>query len=332
MTCQPEKKSRILVLGSDGFVGKSMCRRLEAEGCDYHASTHVECDLRNREETQALFDKCHPDIVVNLAAFLGGVHFGYEHAAEMFTNNMLMQINTLDACRDHGVKRLVNPIGSCVYPGALDLYTEDKLWDGPLHPSVQAFAMAKKAFVVASWAYHKQYGLDIMNLVMSNMYGPGDHFDPVRSHAVGSLVQKFVLAKEKGIPTVTVLGTGKPIREWLYVEDAVDALYRAMYAEPYDSIINIGAAKGYSIQETAEIIKEITEYEGKIVHDTDQMDGALCKRVDGRRGNELLNWYPQTEFEDGLKKTVEWYIQNKDVLLTKHSSKKINGGGGKQTS
>lgn len=314
MSQQSKNQNRVLVLGSNGFVGKAMCKRLEAEGCAFSVSTHKECDLRNREETQDLFDKYRPDIVVNLAAFLGGVHFGYEHAAEMFTNNMLMQINTLDACRDFNVKRLVNPIGSCVYPGALDLYTEDKLWEGPLHPSVQAFAMAKKAFIVASWAYHKQYGLDIMNLVMSNMYGPGDHFDPVRSHAVGSLVQKFVEAKEKGLPTVTVLGTGKPIREWLYVEDAVDALYRAMDAEPYDSIVNIGAAKGYSIQETAKIIKEITGYEGQIIYDTSQMDGALCKRVDGSRGNELLNWYPQTEFKDGLKKTVEWYMQNKDKL------------------
>ena len=312
MSQQSKNQNRVLVLGSNGFVGKAMCKRLEAEECAYSASTHKECDLRSREETRALFAKYRPDIVVNLAAFLGGVHFGYEHAAEMFTNNMLMQINTLDACRDYKIQRLVNPIGSCVYPGALDLYTEDKLWEGPLHPSVQAFAMAKKAFIVASWAYHKQYGLDIMNLVMSNMYGPGDHFDPVRSHAVGSLVQKFVEAKESNIPTVTVLGTGKPIREWLYVEDAVDALYRAMDAEPYDSIINIGAAKGYSIQETAEIIKEITGYEGQILYDTDQMDGALCKRVDGRRGNELLDWYPRTEFKTGLKKTVEWYMQNKD--------------------
>ena len=313
-------------MGSDGFVGKAMCERLKAEGCIFHASTHAECDLRSREETQVLFSEYLPNVVINLAAFLGGVHFGFEHAAEMFTNNMLMQINTLDACKDHGVERLINPIGSCIYPGDLDLYTEDKLWDGPLHPSVQAFAMAKKAFVVASWAYHKQYCLDIMNLVMSNMYGPGDHFDPVRSHAVGSLIQKFVQAKEDGSPTVTVLGTGKPIREWLYVEDAVDALYRAIDAEPYDSIINIGAAKGYSIQETAEFIKEITGYGGQIVHDTNMIDGALCKRVDGKRGNELLNWYPQTEFKEGLKKTVDWFIQRKDVHAGLGESKASDSG------
>lgn len=300
----------ILVLGSNGFVGKSMCRRLKKEEIEFYPSNHEECDLRDLRATKELFDRIKPEVVINLAAFLGGVHFGYKHAAEMFTNNMRMQINILDACRDFKVKRLINPIGSCVYPGALDLYVEDKLWDGPMHESVLAFATAKKSFVVASWAYHKQYGLDVMNLVMSNMYGPNDHFDEERSHAVGGLIQKMVAAKQKGLPTVTILGSGKPIREWLYVEDAVDALYKAIDAEPYDSIINIGAAKGYSIQETAEIIKDLVGYEGALVNDTSMMDGALCKQVDGRLGNQLLNWYPKTDFRQGLKNTVQWYIES----------------------
>lgn len=280
------------------------------EGQKFYPSTHEECDLRNMQETTQLFERIKPDIVINLAAFLGGVHFGYEHAAEMFTNNMKMQINILDCCRDLGIKRLINPIGSCVYPGALDLYTEDKLWDGPMHESVQAFATAKKAFVVASWAYHKEYGLDVMNLVMSNMYGPGDHFNEERSHAVGGLIRRIVAAKQEGLPQVVIFGSGKPIREWLYVDDAVDALYKVIDAEPFDSIINIGVGKGYSIQETAEVIKDLAGYEGDLVNDTSMMDGALCKQVDGRLGNQLLNWYPQTNFRDGLKNTVQWYIDN----------------------
>lgn len=300
----------ILVLGSGGFVGKTMCARLSAKGVDYYPAVHSECDLCDAAATKMLFEKVKPDIVINLAAMLGGVHFGYKHAAEMFSNNMLMQINILNACREFKVQRLINPIGSCVYPGDLDIYTEEKLWDGPMHESVLAFATAKKAFVVASWAYHKQYGLDVMNLVMSNMYGPNDHFDEERSHAVGGLIRRFVAAKKGGYPEVTVLGSGKPIREWLYVEDAVDVLYKAIDAPPYDSIINIGAGKGYSIQETAEIIRDIVGYEGVLVNDTSQMDGALCKQVDGRLGNQLLNWYPQTEFKEGLEKTIEWFLES----------------------
>ena len=305
----------ILVLGSNGFVGKTMCERLKRESVKFYPATHSECDLRNRQETRELFKRVQPDYVINLAAFLGGVHFGYEHAAEMFTNNMLMQINILDACHDFKVKRLINPIGSCIYPGELDIYTEEKLWDGPMHKSVLAFATAKKSFVVASWAYHKQYGMDIMNLVMSNMYGPFDHFDETRSHAVGALIRKMAEAKKNDIPTVCILGSGAHIREWLYVEDAVDALYRAISAAPYSSIINIGVAKGYSIQETAELIKELIGYQGQLVNNTEYMDGAMCKRVDGSLGNTLLDWHAKTEFREGLKNTIEWYIKYGESIL-----------------
>lgn len=305
----------ILVLGSKGFVGKSMCQRLKIENIKHYPAIHEECDLRDAQATKQLFSRVKPDIVINLAAFLGGVHFGYEHAAEMFSNNMLMQINTLDACRDFGVKRLINPIGSCVYPGKLDLFTEETLWDGAVHESVVAFATAKRAFIIASEAYNKQYGLDCLNLVMSNMYGPDDHFDPERSHAVGALIQKMVKAKQTGQPSVTVFGSGAPIREWLYVEDAVDALYKAIDAKSYPSVINVGVAKGYSIQETAEIIKELVGYEGELVNDTSKLDGALCKRVEGSLGFKLLNWHPKTEFKDGLKTTVEWFEAHKEEYL-----------------
>lgn len=305
----------ILILGSNGFVGKNMCQRLEKEGVKYYPAIHQKHDLCDGKKTRDLFSKVKPDIVINLAAFLGGVHFGYKHTAEMFTNNMRMQINTLDMCREFKVKRLINPIGSCVYPGALDLFTEDKLWDGPMHESVLSFATAKKAFIVASWAYHKQYGLDVMNLVMSNMYGPGDHFDEERSHAVGGLIRRIVAAKQTGQPEVVIFGSGRPVREWLYVEDAVDALYRAIDAAPYDSIINIGAGKGYSIQETAEMLRDIIGYKGMLVNDDRQMDGALCKQVDGQLGNRLLDWYPQTDFRTGLQKTVEWFLEHKENYL-----------------
>lgn len=305
----------ILVLGSNGFVGKSICQRLKAENIEYYPAVHEECDLRDAQATKQLFARVRPGIVINLAAFLGGVHFGYEHAAEMFSNNMQMQINTLDGCKDFGVKRLINPIGSCVYPGRLDLYTEEKLWDGPVHESVFAFATAKRAFVIASQAYNKQYGLDCLNLVMSNMYGPNDHFDPARSHAVGALIQKMVKAKQAGLPYVTVLGSGAPVREWLYVEDAADALYKAIGAKPYPSVINIGVAKGYSIQETAELIKELVGYKGQLINDTSKLDGALCKRVEGSLGCKLLNWHPKTEFKTGLKATVAWFEEHKEEFL-----------------
>lgn len=297
----------ILVTGATGFVGKEMCSRLRASDRPFVGIGHEEYELRDFESTKAAFEKYRPEIVINLAAYLGGVHFGIKHAAEMFTNNMLMQINILEACRMYQVKRLINPIGSCVYPGALEVYVEEKLWDGPIHESVLPFATAKRAFVVASEAYRKQYGLDVINLVMSNMYGPGDHFDEERAHAVGGLIKKMLDAKYQGKDSVTVLGTGKPVREWLFIRDAVEALYGALDMQPYTGVLNIGAQKGYSIRETAEMIKDIVGYKGDLIYDTSAPDGALIKTVDGTKGQKILSWKPSVSFKEGLKETVQWF-------------------------
>lgn len=297
----------ILILGATGFVGKEMCRKLRETGRRFVGLGHEDCELRDMVQVKAAFEKYRPEIVINLAVFLGGVHFGIKHAAEMFTNNMQMQLNILEACRIYHVKRLINPIGSCVYPGALEVYVEEKLWDGPIHDSVLPFATAKKAFVVACEAYRRQYGLDSVNLVMSNMYGPSDHFDEERAHAVGGLIKKMLDAKYQGKEIVTVLGTGKPVREWLFIRDAVEALYMALDMEPYVGVLNIGAQKGYSIRETAELIKGIVGYKGELVYDTSAPDGALIKTVDGTKAQRLLGWKPSVSFEDGLKETVRWF-------------------------
>lgn len=297
----------ILVLGATGFVGKAMCEKLRRSGRDFIGLGHEDCELRDMSCVMKAFEKYRPDVVINLAAFLGGVHFGIRHAAEMFTNNMLMQVNILEACREWKVKRLINPIGSCIYPGDLNVYVEEKLWDGPIHESVRPFATAKKAFVVACEAYRKQYGLDSVNLVMSNMYGPGDHFDEERAHAVGGLIKKMLDAKYGGKGTVTVLGTGTPVREWLFVRDAVEALYTAIDMEPYAGVLNIGAKEGYSIRETAGLLKKITGFTGELVYDTSVPDGALVKTVDGTKGQTVLGWKPSVSFEDGLKETVHWF-------------------------
>ena len=303
----------ILVLGAEGFVGKAMVERLNREKIDYISSNHKECDLQNKRATLDLFERYNPNTVINLAAFLGGVHFGIKHAAEMFTNNMEMQINILEACRIYNVKRLINPIGSCVYPGNLDVYVEDKLWDGPIHESVLPFATAKKAFVVACDAYRKEYGVDSINLVMSNMYGPGDHFDEERAHAVGGMIKRLLDATKNNCKEFVVYGTGKPIREWLYIDDAVDALFRAISADEIDGIVNIGEKKGHSIKETVEIIAKLVGFDGKLIFDSSWPDGALVKTVDGHRAYELLGWKATMPFEEGLKKTVEWYKENYNV-------------------
>lgn len=301
----------ILVTGATGFLGTRLCKKLDEKGLKYEkTSLSLGLDLRNEKDTIDFFMKHRPEYVLNCSAFLGGVQFGYEHAAEMFRNNMLMELSLLEACKQSGVKRLINPIGNCSYPGEAEMYIENEFWNGPLHESVKAYGLAKKSFCVGSWAYGRQYGLDVINLVFSNMYGPDDHFDEVRSHAVGAMIMKFVKAKMENKPNVTVWGTGAPIREWLHVDDGCEAMLRSMSIEPYDDIINIGVGKGYSIKDTASIISDIVGYKGEIVYDTSKLDGAPCKQVDGTLCKKLLGWSPEIPYYDGLKQTVEWYINS----------------------
>lgn len=173
------------------------------------------------------------------------------------------------------------------------------------------YGFVRKAFWVGSWAYIKQYHMDIINLVFSNMYGPEDHFEEKRSHALGALIMKFVEAREKGEPFVDVWGSGTPVREWLHVDDASEAMVRAMDIAPHIDPINIGVASGISIIDMAKMIKKYIGYEGRIKLDPSKPDGALYKTVDGSKGRTLFNWMPEKDFEEGVKETIDWYIEHK---------------------
>lgn len=301
----------ILVLGSTGFLGKRVCKKLEERGLEFFKSSlSLGVDLRDKEQTLKLFEKTRPDYVLNCAAYAGGIQFGYKHPAELFSNNLLMTINIFEAAKELNVKRIVNPISNCVYPAKATLFKEDEFWDGPLHESVMVYGFARKASWIGAWAYKKQYNVDVINLVLSNMYGPEDHFEAERSHALGALVMKFVEAKRKNHSYVDVWGTGKPVREWLFVDDGAEAMIRAINIEPCIDPINIGIAKGISIIDMAEKIKEIVGYTGEIRLDPSKPDGALHKTVNGSLGEKLLNWKPDTNFDDGIKKTIQWYIEN----------------------
>ncbi len=163
---------------------------------------------------------------------------------------------------------------------------------------------------VGAFAYNRQYGMDTINLILSNMYGPGDHFDPVRSHALGALIKKMVDAKENSAPFVPVWGSGKPVREWLYVEDGAEAMIRALEIEPFLDPINIGVARGVSISELANMIKNEVDFNGELRFDPSKPDGAAYKTVDGSRGKDLLGWQPEIDLEEGLRRTVQWYLTN----------------------
>ncbi len=301
----------IVVTGATGFLGKRVCRALDAKGIEYAGTSLSQgLDLRDRPATIDFFQKQQPKYVLNCAAYVGGIQFGYKHPAELFQNNLQMTLNLLEAVHASKVERLVNPISNCAYPGEATFFKENEFWNGALHESVMVYGFVRKASWVGAWAYAKQYGLDVINLILSNMYGPEDHFEEERSHALGALIMKMVRAKEENQPKVVVWGSGKPVREWLHVDDGAEAMVRALDVEPSTDPINIGIGKGISIAEMAQLIKELVGYEGELVLDTTKPDGAPYKTVDGSRGAKHFGWMPQRDFTHGVREAIDWYIKN----------------------
>lgn len=269
-------------------------------------------DLRERRATAELFARTRPTHVINCAAFVGGIQFGYRYPARIFRDNLQMTINLLAAAEEHDVRRIVNPISNCAYPARSKVFREEEFWDGPLHESVLVYGFVRKAFWVGSWAYAQQFQLDVINLILSNMYGPGDHFDEERSHALGALVMKIVEAKRSGANEVVVWGSGNPVREWLHVDDGAEALVRALDVSATLEPVNIGVKSGIAIRELAERIKAEVGYGGRLVFDTSKPDGAEYKTVDGSRGEALLGWKPRIDLDEGIRQTIQWYVAQSD--------------------
>lgn len=302
----------ILVTGATGFLGKRVCKKLEERGLEYtKTSLRLGTDLRDKEQTMQLFERIRPTQVLHCAAYVGGIQFGLKHTAEMFSNNLLMSIQLFEACHRYGVRRLVNPISNCSYPAKAMLFKEDEYWDGPLHDSVATYGFVRKASFVGAQAYAKQYGQDTINLILSNMYGPEDHFEEERSHAMGALIMKMVKAKRENLPQVVVWGTGTPVREWLYIDDGAEAMVRALDLAPTDELLNIGVASGISIGDMAQMIQREVGYTGKLVFDTTKADGDPYKTVDGSRAQKVFGWSPETALEQGIRETVKWYLENR---------------------
>jgi GDP-L-fucose synthase len=301
----------ILVLGATGFLGKRVCRKLDQRGLSYHrTSLSLGVDLRDRQATRDLLAQVKPEAIINCAAYVGGIHFGLKHPVELFDNNLAMTMNILAAAQEFGVKRTVNPISNCAYPAQARLFKEAEFWDGALHESVLVYGFVRKASWVGSWAYAQQYGLDVVNLVLSNMYGPEDHFEPERSHALGALIMRFAEARRTNAPSLAVWGTGTPVREWLHVDDGAEALVRALEAPRTIEPVNVGIGHGLSIAELAKVIAVAVGYEGEIVFDTSKPDGAPYKTVDGSNGVRLLNWQPSIPLDQGIADTVQWYLDS----------------------
>ena len=309
----PLRNPRILILGATGFLGGAISSRLQESGIQHEQSSlSLGADLREYKQARELFERVRPSVIFNCAAYVGGIQFGYEHPVQIFNDNLLMTVYIYRAAQAFAVSRIINPISNCIYPSKATVFREDEVWDGPLNESVLVYGMTRKMHWIGAWAYHQEAGLDTINLVLPNLYGPGDHFDPIRSHALGALIAKIVKAKLDSEPKVTIWGTGAPIREWMFIDDAVDAMMAAMHTGATTELINVGTESGVSILELAELIKREVGYEGLLGVDPSRPDGALHKTLDGSRARQLLNWKPTHALEEGIRRTVAWYVSNQN--------------------
>ncbi|AGA30474.1 NAD-dependent epimerase/dehydratase family protein [Singulisphaera acidiphila] len=311
---------RVTVTGGAGFLGQHLVKRLEGLGAKVFVPRQRDYNLTTLEAClRCLLE--HPcDMLFHTAAYYGGIGINVAEPAKLYYSNLVMGANLMEAARLAKVNKFVAIGTACSYPGYLEgNLKEEDLWAGPCHASVVNYGLTKKMMAVQAQAYKRQYGLDSIHLILTNLYGPGDSYNPDRSHVVAALVRKWVEAELGKAPSLEVWGTGKPIREFIYVEDCADAIVLA--AEKYDDAtmpLNIGTGIGTSIRELVETINSVTGYAGQVVWNVDKPDGAAKKVLDVTRMTQALDgWIAPTDLASGLAKTIAWYRANKAQADTK---------------
>lgn len=300
------KGKKVLVTGGAGFLGSHLTPHLKKFGAIVYIPRSAKFDLRDYKDClKVCRDK---DIVIHLAANVGGIGYNLEQPADLFDDNILMGVNMIRAAKKQKVKKFLALGTICAYPKFTPVpFKEKDLWYGYPEETNAPYGLAKKMLLVQGQAYRKQYGFNVIYLLPVNLYGPGDKFDPRVSHVIPALVRKFVLAKKNGNKKVVVWGTGKPTREFLYVEDATEGIIKAV--EKYDKgdPVNLGAGFEISIKDLAEKIKRITGYKGRIVWDKTKPDGQPRRKLNTSRAENEFGFKAKTNFDAGLRKTIVWY-------------------------
>lgn len=323
-----DKHAKIFVAGHRGLVGSAIVRNLRARGYDnLLLRTHAELDLCNQAATEVFFAAEKPDYVFLAAARVGGIHANNSYPAEFIYSNITVQINTIHAAWQAGVKRLMFLGSSCIYPKlAPQPMKEEHLLTGPLEPTNRPYALAKIAGVEMCWSYNRQYGTKYLGVMPTNLYGPGDNYHPENSHVIPAMIRRFHEAKLAGAPTVTVWGSGTPRREFLYSEDMADACVFLMNlpAEQYDSLlgsdeaatgvfapplVNIGVGTDVTIREIAQSVQRTVGYTGELQFDTSKPDGTPRKLMDVGLLTSL-GWQASTPLQQGLARAYDDFRQS----------------------
>jgi GDP-L-fucose synthase len=301
---------KVFVAGHRGMVGGALVRRLQREGCTILTASRGELDLRRQAETDAWFAAQRPDAVFVAAATVGGILANDSRPAEFLYDNLMIAGNVIEAARQSKVAKLLFLGSSCIYPrDAAQPMREDALLTGPLEPTNQWYAVAKIAGLKLCAAYRLQYGCDFISAQPTNLYGPGDTYDLAASHVIPALLAKTDRARRAGADEVAIWGTGKPLREFLHVDDLADALVFLMQRYSGEEHVNIGTGAEVSISELASLIADTAGFAGRFRYETDKPDGMPRKLLDC--GKLLgMGWRPSIGLRDGLADAYRWYVEN----------------------
>jgi GDP-L-fucose synthase len=308
-----ENRTRVAILGGTGFAGSNVRRCLEENDVEVGIfSRTTGCDLLDLPTAWQKIDAFHPNFIVNCAALVGSINYVTDFAADVVDVNMRIILNTYKIAQQLRQVVVINPIANCGYPGVMDHYEESGLWDGPIHPSVLSFGSTRRMMQVLSKCYFEQYGVRSTNLIVPNMYGPFDSTNPNKTHALNALIIKFVKAVKYGQPEIEIWGTGKPIREWLYVRDLANIVLQTISRnELFLDPVNIAQNRGETVIELVDIIKEKVNFGGKLFFNTKYQDGSPKKVMNDRLFRQKFPDFTFTSLESGIRETIQYY---KDIL------------------
>jgi len=309
---------KILVTGGGGFLGSHVVDRLRSDGLEPYVARRADYDLTRLDDAARLFADARPELVLHLAAEVGGIGANRANPGRYWYANLTMGAHVLEQSRLAGVDKLVVVGTVCEYPKFAPVpFREESLWEGFPEETNAPYGVAKRALLVGGQAYREQYGLEVVHLLEVNLYGPRDSFDPETAHVIPDLIRKMVEAQERGEDHVLLWGDGSPTREFLYVEDAADAIWLAAQEYSGADPVNLGSGEEISIRELAELIAELTGFDGEIVWDPSRPNGQPRRRLDTSRAEALFGFRARTPLREGLQQTIAWYRESRPALAAR---------------
>jgi GDP-L-fucose synthase len=306
-------QKRLCVTGGAGFLGKHLIARLEHYGAkDIFVPRSADYDLVKGDDIARMIDDARPDIIIHLAAKVGGIGANMEKPGEFFYDNLMMGVQLIHQAWQRGVEKFVAIGTICAYPKYTPIpFKEEEIWNGYPEETNAPYGLAKKMLLVQSQSYREQYGYNSIFLLPVNLYGPGDNFNPASSHVIPALIRKCLEAKERGDKQIVAWGDGSPTREFIYAEDAAEGIALATMRYNCSDPVNIGSSFEISIKDLTETIARLCDFEGDVVWDTSKPNGQPRRKLDTTRAKERFGFEAKTDFEEGLKKTIAWYKEER---------------------